>query len=97
LPEGSHVEAPLPSKKRLTLGMGGERAFEFTLLEGQKESSGFLKLFVAREFVDLEWIKQRMSPFHPEFVGTGRLGMNYEKLIYSTWDALTVTLTMTRP
>ncbi|KAJ7923528.1 hypothetical protein B0H13DRAFT_2655156 [Mycena leptocephala] len=96
LPEGSHVEAPLPSGKRLTLGMGGERAFEFTLSAGQEESSGFLKLFVAREFIDLKWIKQGMSPFHPQFVGTGRLEMKHERLNYLTWDALTVTLTMTR-
>ncbi|KAJ7918596.1 hypothetical protein B0H13DRAFT_2434997 [Mycena leptocephala] len=134
-PEGSH--APLPSGKRLTLGMGGEHAFEFTLPEGQEESSGFLKLFVAREYVDLERIEQRMSPFHPEFVGptesspklrgevlppceptslrevlpsgelaslrgtvlpsgTRRHEMEYDRLNYSTWDALTVTLTITR-
>ncbi|KAJ7905984.1 caspase domain-containing protein [Mycena leptocephala] len=59
LPEFSHAESPLPSGKRLTLGMGGERAFQFTPTEGQEESSGFLKLFVAREFVDLGWIEQR--------------------------------------
>jgi hypothetical protein len=76
--------------------MGGERAFEFTLTEGQEESSGFLKLFVTREFVDLEWIKQRMSPFHTDFVGTGRLETKHERLNYATWDALTVTLTLTR-
>jgi hypothetical protein len=76
--------------------MGGERAFEFTLSAGQEESSGFLKLFVAREFIDLKWIKQGMSPFHPQFVGTGRLEMKHERLNYLTWDALTVTLTMTR-
>jgi hypothetical protein len=86
--------------------MGGERAFEFKLKKDQKESSGFLKLFVARKFVDLKWIKQSMSPFDAEFVGVGqrlspfdavvgvgRISMKYE---LKDWDALTVLLTMTQ-
>ena len=77
--------------------MGGERAFEYTLEDGQVSSSGFLKLFVTREFVDLDWIKQTIEPFDLKFKGTGRkLVMtkeNFNKM--ATWDALTVMLTMT--
>jgi hypothetical protein len=106
LPEDSLVAPPLRSGGTLTLGMGGERAFEFTLKKDQKESSGFLKLFVAEKFVDLKWIKQSMSPFDAEFVGVGqrlspfdavvgvgRISMKYE---LKDWDALTVLLTMTQ-
>jgi hypothetical protein len=109
LPEDSWVAPPLWSGRTLTLGMGGERAFELTLKKDQKESSGFLKLFVARKFVDLKWIKQSMSPFDAEFVGVGqrlspfdavvgvaRLEMLYQKLTGPMWDALTVLLTMTQ-
>ncbi|KAJ7904792.1 caspase domain-containing protein [Mycena leptocephala] len=108
LPEDSRVAPPLQSGRSLTLGMGGERAFEFTLKKDQKESSGFLKLFVARKFVDLKWIKQSMSPFDAEFVGVGQRLSPFDAVVGvarremtrqlndSPWDALTVLLTMTQ-
>ncbi|KAJ6582050.1 hypothetical protein B0H19DRAFT_1370207 [Mycena capillaripes] len=88
--------APLDANDgKVTLGMGGEKAFEFSLPPGKRESSGFLKLFVTREFIDLGWIEQGLSPFDSKFEGTGRLKVQREKLdCISTWDALTVTLTM---
>ncbi|KAJ6582014.1 hypothetical protein B0H19DRAFT_522207 [Mycena capillaripes] len=88
--------APLDANDgKVTLGMGGEKAFEFSLPPGKQESSGFLKLFVTREYIDLEWINQRRSPFDPRFVGPGRLKAVKETLdSTSTWDASTVMLTM---
>ncbi|KAJ7918675.1 hypothetical protein B0H13DRAFT_2435210 [Mycena leptocephala] len=60
----------------------------------------FLKLFVTNDYIDLGWIQQELSPFDPQFVGTGRLRMSHEPLDLSTrwdaiWDARTVTLTIT--
>jgi hypothetical protein len=81
--------------------MGSERAFDFTLSPGELSSRGFLKLFVTSEYIDLRWIQQKLSPFDPRFVGTGRLRMSHEPLDLRTtrsdamWDALTVTLTIT--
>ncbi|KAJ6463689.1 caspase domain-containing protein [Mycena vitilis] len=97
-PEGRHTMAPLEAAEgRVTVGMGGETAFEFELPPGQHSSSGYLKLFVTRDFVDFDWVEQTLSPFSPKFEGVGRLGMKKEKLkTMSTWDALAVTLTMAR-
>ncbi|KAJ7906015.1 caspase domain-containing protein [Mycena leptocephala] len=90
------VEPPLPSEGTVTIGMGSECAFEFTLSPGELSSCGFLKLFVTSEYIDLRWIQQKLSPFDPRFVGTGRLRMLHEPLDLRTtrsdamWDVLTV-------
>ncbi|KAK7024881.1 Metacaspase-7 [Favolaschia claudopus] len=94
-PEGRN-SAPLKTNGFVTVGMGGERAFEFTMEDGQVTSSGFIKLFVTREYVDLRWIKQTTEPFKADFKGTGRLKARTETFNkLATWDALTVVLTMT--
>ncbi|KAJ7509677.1 caspase domain-containing protein [Mycena galericulata] len=96
-PAGAHVQAPLQSHGTVTIGMGGERAFEFSLPPGEMESdSGFLKLFVATEHLTLDWIQQTISPFDERYEGTGRLDRKGEPMVHvPTWDALTVVLTMT--
>jgi hypothetical protein len=80
----------------VTIGMGSERAFDFTLSPGELSSCGFLKLFVTSDYIDLGWILQE-SPFDPRFVGTGRFRMSHEPLDLkmrwnAVWDARTVTL-----
>ncbi|KAK7012789.1 Metacaspase-7 [Favolaschia claudopus] len=87
---------PLKTNEFVTVGMGGERAFEFTMEDGQVTSSGFIKLFVTREFVDLSGIKQTTKPFNANFEGTGRLNAGRERFnSLATWGALTVRVTIT--
>ncbi|KAJ7894365.1 hypothetical protein B0H13DRAFT_2276433 [Mycena leptocephala] len=100
-PAGVDVEPPLPSEGMVTIGMGSERAFNFTLSPGELSSCGFLKLFVTSEYIDLGWIPQELSPFDPRFEGTGRMRISHEPLDLRTtrwnarWDALIVTLKIT--
>ncbi|KAJ7083811.1 caspase domain-containing protein [Mycena epipterygia] len=96
-PAGMHVKPPLPARGgALTIGMGGERAFEFTLPPGESESSGFLKLFVSTQYLELGWIQQPVSPFDPKYEGTPRLDGTREPMAdVERWDALSVLLTMT--
>ncbi|KAJ7914403.1 caspase domain-containing protein [Mycena leptocephala] len=96
-PAGAGVEPPLPSGATVTVGMGSERAFDFTLSPGELSSCGFLKLFVTSDYIDLGWIQQELSPFDPRFVGTGRFRISHEPLDLRTrwdaiWDAQTVAL-----
>ncbi|KAJ7509662.1 caspase domain-containing protein [Mycena galericulata] len=96
-PAGAHVLAPLRSHGgTVTIGMGSERAFEFSLPPGElASSSGFLKVFVATEYLDIDWIQQ-ISPFDEKFEGTGRLDWKREPMVHvPKWDALNVVLTMT--
>ncbi|KAF8146737.1 caspase domain-containing protein [Mycena galopus ATCC 62051] len=79
----------------ITVGMRTERALEFTLPSGSSSSSGFLKLFVATERLNIEWIEQRVSPFHPKFKDMGRLKMGRE-VVVERWDAVKVMLTMVK-
>ncbi|KAF7366571.1 ICE-like protease (Caspase) p20 domain protein [Mycena sanguinolenta] len=79
----------------VTIGMGGQRALDFTLPKGVRKSSAFLKLFVATEAIGIDWIQQKISPFVSGFEGRPRLTIETEKLP-DIWDAFTVTLTMTR-
>jgi hypothetical protein len=87
----------------LTVGIGSTPAFEFTFpedlhREGAKSSSGFLKLLVAIEYVNLEWIEQKSSPFDSSFMSPRAPGLSrtVERMPEVTWDALTVTLTMVK-
>jgi hypothetical protein len=75
--------------------MGSERALKFSLSPDAKSSSGFLKLFVASKYIDLQWIVQKLSPFDPLFRDTRTAIISREQLP-PTGDALTVTLTMRR-
>ncbi|KAJ7694620.1 caspase domain-containing protein [Mycena rosella] len=97
LPPGNNQRPPLRRGGGIvTLGMGGERAFQFRLPEGEASSSGFLKLFVTTEYLDLEWIRQKKSPFDPEFRPVNRMDMIQEEVTeVPKWDALHVLLTMT--
>ncbi|KAJ7899351.1 caspase domain-containing protein [Mycena leptocephala] len=99
-PAGAGVEPPLQSRGMVTIGMGSERAFDFTLSPGELSSRGFLKLFVTSDYIDLGWIQQELSPFDPRFEGIGRLRISHEPVDLRTrwdaiWDAWTVTLTIT--
>jgi hypothetical protein len=83
----------------VTIGMGGERAFDFTLSPGELSSCGYLRLFLTSAYIDLGWIQQELSPFDPEYESTGRLRMLHEPLDLTVrsdamWAALTVTLTI---
>ncbi|KAJ7476217.1 caspase domain-containing protein [Mycena latifolia] len=92
------IDVPAPLKRNggtVTIGMGGERAFQFALPLGEKKSSGFLKLFVATTFIDLDWMKQPVSPFDPKYKGIDQLDMQLETLPeVPKWDALKIILTM---
>ncbi|KAJ7899316.1 caspase domain-containing protein [Mycena leptocephala] len=88
-PAAAGVEPPLRSVGMVTIGMGSERAFDFTLSPGELSSCGFLKLFVTSEYIDLGWIQQELSPLDPRFVGTGRFRTSHEPLDLRTrWDAI---------
>ncbi|KAF7340968.1 Kinase-like protein [Mycena sanguinolenta] len=79
----------------VTIGMGGQRALEFgPLPRGMKKSSAFLKLFVATKAIDNDWIQHMISPFDLAFQDRFKLPMGLE-VLQDTWDAFTVTLTMT--
>ncbi|KAJ7289165.1 caspase domain-containing protein [Mycena rebaudengoi] len=95
VPENPTARAPLHSRGgTVTKGMGGERALQFSLPENTTSSSGFLKLFVSTDHLNLGWIKQQTSPLDPTFEGTGRLTV--EPFVgIAKWDALLVLLTMT--
>ncbi|KAF7366565.1 Metacaspase-7 [Mycena sanguinolenta] len=79
----------------ITIGMGGQQALNFTLPKGVEKSSTFFKLFVTTKAIDIDWIQQTVSPFKPGFQGRPRFGVGFE-VLEETWDAITVTLTMSR-
>ncbi|KAJ6548814.1 hypothetical protein B0H19DRAFT_1162092 [Mycena capillaripes] len=85
----------LKSGETATIGSGAEQAFEFALLPGQHDSSGFLKLLMASDYVYPHW--EQKSPFDEAFkpaeLMTVRELLDRFKAI--EWDALTVMLTMT--
>ncbi|KAJ7730003.1 hypothetical protein DFH07DRAFT_1066089 [Mycena maculata] len=96
-PENLRDPAPLHNKRAVTAGLGGDPAFHFRLRTEQAESSGFLKLFVSTEPLDLAWIEQTKSPFAPDFPGIGRLAGGREVLQKKEeWNALHVVVTMTK-
>ncbi|KAJ7896200.1 caspase domain-containing protein [Mycena leptocephala] len=55
-PEAYTIHAPLLHESTVTIGMGSEPAFEFTLSLGEESSAGLLKVFVTSVYVDLGWI-----------------------------------------
>ncbi|KAJ7899357.1 caspase domain-containing protein [Mycena leptocephala] len=88
-PAAAGIEPPLPNGGTVTIGMGSERAFDFTLSPGELSSCGFLRLFVTSDYIDLGWIQQEVSPFELGFEGTGRLRMLHEPLdLKTTSDAM---------
>ncbi|KAJ7900848.1 hypothetical protein B0H13DRAFT_1883251 [Mycena leptocephala] len=92
----THGRPPLRSEGGIVpIGLGSERTFDFAPLEGEISTSGFLKLFVSTEYLDLEWMKQSVSPFDPGFKALPvSLDVIHEKLASIEWDSLTVVLTM---
>jgi hypothetical protein len=79
----------------VSIGMVGEKAFQFVLPAGVSSSSGFVKLLVSTQYLDLDWIQQT-SPFHAVFEGMDRVEMTPESLRdVLRWDAFNVLLTMT--
>ncbi|KAJ7190179.1 hypothetical protein GGX14DRAFT_606401 [Mycena pura] len=78
----------------VTIGMGSQPAFQFSLSAGEAESSGFLKLFIATHYLELAWIQQAVSPLDHRFEGTERGGGigRYPDTGESRWDALNIQL-----
>jgi hypothetical protein len=77
--------------------MGSDRAIVFALEPGQTISSGFLKLFVLTEYLDLNWIQQRRSPrFNPNFSEQRADQIPEEFLLQKGWDTLNIGVSMTR-
>jgi hypothetical protein len=75
--------------------MGTETAYQFLLPQDKRESSGFLKLIMTREAENLSWIEQPVPLIDAKYpIVGGRHNERLDRL--SGWDALTVTLTMTR-
>ncbi|KAJ7143187.1 caspase domain-containing protein [Mycena crocata] len=77
-PAGPTMEPPLKASsdgiepKRLPIGYGaGGFAFEFDLPEGKTVDTGFVKIFFATEYLDLEWIQQD-SPFSSDVPRYGK-------------------------
>ncbi|KAJ7625706.1 caspase domain-containing protein [Roridomyces roridus] len=98
-PEGRQVRAPLECDGgSVTIGMGSEYAFEFALPPGESISSGFLKLFVATQYLDIGWIEQKMSPFDLRYQGTQRTDNSHSEPLVNAqkWDAASQTASCTR-
>ncbi|KAJ7890388.1 hypothetical protein B0H13DRAFT_2341019 [Mycena leptocephala] len=94
-------KTPLPASPdgveatRLPIGYGpGVRAFEFKLSPGKTVDSGFLKLFVSTEQLDVDWIEQ-MSPFNRDVQpSAGRLAGAHEMEGMQVWDVIDAVITM---
>ncbi|KAF8197272.1 caspase domain-containing protein [Mycena galopus ATCC 62051] len=94
-PASVHEAAPLRSSGVVTVGMGGERAFEFPemLPPGMPMCFSFLKLFVSTVPLDPKWIQQETTPFDPNF---RRFPIHQEPLEFNhAWCALKVIMTLT--
>ncbi|KAJ7706851.1 caspase domain-containing protein [Mycena rosella] len=80
---------------RLPIGYGiGGYAYKFNLPEGKTVDTGFLKLFVSTEYLDLGWIVQK-SPFDPGFEPSSRLGAGRETIEKGqAWHALHAVITV---
>jgi hypothetical protein len=95
-PESKDVAPLRKANGEVRIGMGGEEPFEFNLPDQKTSSSGFLKLFVSTQYLNIERIEQKLSPFDPSFGRTGRLDGGRKRVRpVAKWDALTVKLTMT--
>ncbi|KAJ7896201.1 hypothetical protein B0H13DRAFT_2276140 [Mycena leptocephala] len=90
-PPGRNVAPPLTATKRtLTIGMGRELAFNFTL-DPEQPSPALFKLFVTNVYVELECIEQTLSPLNPGF---RKAPTPRREQLPPTWDALTVIFRM---
>jgi len=99
-PDGTRSEPPLNDKGEITVGMGTEQAFTFSLPEGGTSARGFLKLFVSTEYLDLKWIEQTESPLNKSFAadkGRDVLGLEGSReppLRFTDWASHLVVYTM---
>ncbi|KAJ7145641.1 caspase domain-containing protein [Mycena epipterygia] len=93
-PPNVHVGGPL--RKRggtITLGMGGDRAIQFVLSEGQQcRGSGFLRLFVSTTALDLGWIEQKS--LLKSDAGSERI-KGFLEPMGPKWNAIRVAIRMT--
>ncbi|KAJ7117543.1 hypothetical protein C8R44DRAFT_198080 [Mycena epipterygia] len=80
----------------LTVGMGAEPAFQFMLPPGMPSSSGFFKLFVSTNYVDLGWIEQRPSLENYPVQELYARVFNPETLRDSYWADLQVMLVLNK-
>jgi hypothetical protein len=71
-------------------GAGGGYAFEFTLPPGRSLDTGFLKLFVSTDDVNMDWITQ-LSPLDPAFSARG---VRKEMPNSGVWDAWIAAITV---
>ncbi|KAF7339067.1 hypothetical protein MVEN_01983100 [Mycena venus] len=79
---------------RLPIGYGtGGYAFEFDLPAGTTVDTGFLKVFISTEYLDIGWIQQK-SPFHPDFLASGRKWKRETLEKGQVWDAFTAAIIM---
>jgi hypothetical protein len=69
------------------IGVANEQTFEHEI-----PGSGFLKLFISTQNVNLESMKQNVSPFNSEF--KERVVDLEEILAPTQWDSLTVAVTV---
>jgi hypothetical protein len=87
------MSAPLQgSNTKVTIGYGagGGDALEFFLEQGQTSDTGFIKLFVCTEHVDMSWIPQE-SPFE-----RSERKARKKTAQCSTWDTQTATVRVFR-
>ncbi|KAJ6459838.1 caspase domain-containing protein [Mycena sanguinolenta] len=98
-PPTTHVLLPASlhgETTKLPIGHGyGGNSFEFGLPEGKDIDTGFLKLFVSTEYLDMKWIAQN-SPFHPDFNSSGRFIVKRTTEARHVWDAFRYVITLTR-
>ncbi|KAJ7627861.1 caspase domain-containing protein [Mycena polygramma] len=80
---------------RLPIGYGsGGYAFQFFPTKGKSTETGFLKVFVSTEYLDMGWIEQK-SPFKAELQPMGRpKGRRETPETGQLWDAFHAVVTM---
>ncbi|KAJ7779450.1 caspase domain-containing protein [Mycena maculata] len=95
LPETVQGKPPLLEKSgEVTFGMGEEPPFGFWLPEGKSTSSGFVKIFLSTEHLDLTWAEQNISPVDCDFDTEGRLYAARREFFINDWADLTLVVIM---
>jgi hypothetical protein len=75
--------------------MGGDPAWSFPLEPGEESESWFLKLFVATEHLEIEWIKQ-MSSFELGEAPSPRKPRKESPVYVPKWDTFDVAVKLCR-
>ncbi|KAJ7146545.1 caspase domain-containing protein [Mycena epipterygia] len=97
IPPSALDGAPLKANGgKVSVGMGGEGAFWFTLPPGSTKSTCFIKLFVSTRYLDLAWIEQKKSPWEKNFdsEGVSRIYDHRDTFRKPDWGALEVVMKM---